>query len=264
MAYQKIVVNTNQSLQVLASDTNHIPNLPNVSVISGNSQAVISSTTTSSGAGAECIDTAGNFQGTTPPRPVLTTDLMFNTSNPANTTIIGITSQTVIELGANIFLVAAGGENYNIIRLNVLIDTSKDFSTLGVNAGDIVYNTTNNTQALVTFVNGGVLTLDANIFGSLPTHDDQYSIFLAGGKGGGSGGGSTVMQSADCCLLYVGSDVDPMTAASSYVNIRVLTCSNNDVTFTNFKVGEYLPIQIKQLFDSGTSTSALTSCLAIW
>jgi len=261
MAYQKIVVNTNQALQVLASDINHIPNLPNVSVVTGTSQAVIKSTTTGGG-GAECIDANGNFLGTTPPRPVLTTDLVFNLTTPGNTSITAITSGTIIELAANIFTQAAGGEDYNILRKFVLIDTSKDFSALGVNAGDIVYNTTANTQALVTLVSGSLLTLDTDIFGSATSFDDQYSIFLSGGKNAQP----TVMQSADCCLLYVGADTVPaaMGDATQYVNIRVLTCSNNDVTFTNFKVGEYLPIQIKQLFDTGTSTAALTSCLAIW
>mgnify|MGYP003117593279 CR=1 FL=1 len=265
MAYQKIVVNTNQALTVLASDTNHIPNLPQVSVITGVSQAVVSSATTSSGGGAECIDTTGNFTGTTPPRPVLTTaagtDRIFNVSNAGNANIIKV-DPTLLELTANIFAVVAGGENYHIIRSNVLIDIGKDFSALGVSAGDIVFNTTANTQALVTFVNGSVLTLDVDIFGSLITFDDTYRIFLAGGKGAQP----TVMLSSECCLLYVGTNTAPdaMSAATQYVNIRVLTSANNDVTFTNFKVGEYLPIQIKQLFDTGTSTSALTSCLAIW
>ena len=261
MAYQKIVVNTNQSLTVLASDTNHIPSLPNVSVVTGISQAVISSTTTGGGAGAECQDTTANFTGTTPPRPVLTTDLLFNTTNVGNTTITQVDT-SILETGAPIFLQAAGGENYIVLRSSVLIDTGKNFTTLGVSAGDIVFNTTASTQALVLFVNGSVLTLDTDIFGSSTTFDDNYKIFLAGGKGAQP----TVMQSADCCLLYVGTNTDPaaMTDATQYVNIRVLTCSNNDVTFTNFKVGEYLPIQIKQLFDTGTSPSARTSCLAIW
>ena len=261
MAYQKIVVNTNQSLTVLASDTNHIPNLPNVSVVTGVSQAVISSTTTGGGAGAECQDTTGNFTGTTPPRPVLTTDLIFNTTNVGNTTITQVDT-SILETGASIFFQAAGGENYIVLRSNVLIDTNKNFTTLGISAGDIVFNTTANTQALVTFINGSMLTLDTDIFGSSTSFDDNYKIFLAGGKGAQP----TVMQSADCCLLYVGTDTAPaaMTDATQYVNIRVLTCSNNDVTFTNFKVGEYLPIQIKQLFDTGTTASARTSCLAIW
>ena len=261
MAYQKIVVNTNQSLTVLASDTNHIPSLPNVSVVTGISQAVISSTTTGGGAGFECQDTTGNFTGTTPPRPVLTTDLIFNTTNVGNTTITKV-DPSVLETGVSIFLQAAGGENYIILRSNVLIDINKNFTTLGVSAGDIVFNTTASTQALVLFVNGSVLTLDTDIFGSSTSFDDNYKIFLAGGKNAQP----TVMQSADCCLLYVGTNTDPaaMTDATQYVNIRVLTCSNNDVTFTNFKVGEYLPIQIKQLFDTGTTASARTSCLAIW
>ena len=261
MAYQKIVVNTNQALQVLASDTNHIPNLPNVSVITGTSEAVITSTTTGGG-GSQCIDTAGNFEGNVLPRPVLTTDLIYNTTTPANTTINAVTSNDILTLAANIFTVPGGGENYRILRANVLVDTSKNFSTSGVNAGDIVFNTTANTQALVTLVSANMLTLDSDIFGSATSFDDTYSIFLAGGKNAQP----TIMQSADCCLLYVGTNTAPaaMTDATQYVNIRVLTSANNDVTFTNFKVGQYLPIQIKQLFLTGTTEIATTSCLAIW
>ena len=48
MAYQKIVVNTGMSAAVLASDTNHIPNLPNVSLITGTGDPVDSGTTISS------------------------------------------------------------------------------------------------------------------------------------------------------------------------------------------------------------------------
>ena len=143
----------------------------------------------------------------------------------------------------------------------VLIDTSKDFVALGVQGGDVVYNNTANTQAQVVLVNGSVLILDVDIFGTPTTFDDAYTIFLAGGKGS-----PTVMQSAECCLLYVGSNTAnaSMEDATQYVDVRVLTCGDNEVIFKNFKVGEYLPIQIKQLFSTGTSVSARSSCLAIW
>jgi len=259
MAYQKIVVNTGMSAAVLASDTNHIPNLPNVSLITGTGDPVDSGTTTTANTNT-LVDTGANFLATTAPFPVVAGDLVFNTTNTGNSTATTITA-TSIEMGANIFTQAAGGEDYLILRANTLIDTSRDFLSLGVSSGDIIYNTTNNTQAVVQFVNGSLLSLDTDIFGTLTTYNNAYIIYVAGGKGG-----ATVMQSADCCLLYVGTDTAnaAMGDATQYVDVRVLTCADNEVIFKNFKVGEYLPVQIKQLFETGTSVSARESCLAIW
>jgi len=259
MAYQKIVVNTGMSAAVLASDTNHIPNLPNVSLITGTGDPVDSGTSTTANTNT-LIDTGANFLATTAPFPVVAGDLVFNTTNTGNSTATTITA-TSIEMGANIFTQAAGGEDYVILRSNTLIDISQNFQSLGVSSGDIIYNTTNNTQAVVQFVNGSLLSLDTDIFGTLSTYTNAYTIYLAGGKGG-----ATVMQSADCCLLYVGTDTAnaSMGDATQYVDVRVLTCADNEVIFKNFKVGEYLPVQIKQLFSTGTSASARESCLAIW
>jgi hypothetical protein len=259
MAYQKIVVNTGMSAAVLASDTNHIPNLPNVSLITGTGDPVDSGATTTANTNF-LIDTGANFLATTVPFPVVAGDLVFNTTNTGNSTATNVTA-TSIEMGANIFTQAAGGEDYLILRANTLIDTSRDFLSLGVSSGDIIYNTTNNTQAVVQFVNGSLLSLDADIFGTLTTYNNAYIIYVAGGKGG-----ATVMQSADCCLLYVGTDTAnaAMGDATQYVDVRVLTCADNEVIFKNFKVGEYLPVQIKQLFSTGTSVTARESCLAIW
>ena len=135
--------------------------------------------------------------------------------------------------------------------------------------GDVVYNTTNSTQALVTEVAGSQLTLDADIFGSFATFNDTYTVFVSSSKGTGL----STMQSADCCLLYIGSssvikqDITAIAAGTNdprYVNIRVLTCSGDDVTFTNFLVGEYLPLQVRRIFATGTTEEARNNCLAIW
>lgn len=260
MAYQKIVVNTGMSAAVLASDTNHIPNLPNVSIVTGTGDPVDSGTTTAANTNT-LVDTGANFVATTAPFPVVAGDLVFNTTNTGNSTAVSATATSVV-MGANIFTQAAGGEDYVILRANTLIDTSRDFQALGVQGGDIVYNTATNTQAVVQFVNGSLLSLDTDIFGSLTSYNNAYIIYVAGG----SKGGATVMKSADCCLLYVGTDTanDAMGDATQYVDVRVLTCADNEVIFKNFKVGEYLPVQIKQLFETGTSVSARESCLAIW
>lgn len=70
-------------------------------------------------------------------------------------------------------------------------------------------------------------------------------------------------------LIYVGSltpILQDITAGAGtpdprYVNIRVLTVNNQDVTFNNFKVGEYLPVQCKRIFITGTTAGV--DCVAM-
>tara|TARA_R100001460_G_scaffold48775_4_gene86951 strand:- start:693 stop:1730 length:1038 start_codon:yes stop_codon:yes gene_type:complete len=67
----------------------------------------------------------------------------------------------------------ASGTN-TAIGANQLIDTSVNFSTLGVVAGDIVLNPSTGKSALVTVVAATILTLDTDIFPSFP---QNYSVF---------------------------------------------------------------------------------------
>ena len=36
------------------------------------------------------------------------------------------------------------------------------------------------------------------------------------------------------------------------------------VTFTNFPIGHYLPVQVLQLYSTGTDTPVQNNCIAIW
>ena len=150
---------------------------------------------------------------------------------------------------------------------NKLVDVGADFSTVSV--GDIVYNTTDNTIATVTEVETStILVISANIF----TSSENYIIFLGGPNGSKRSNGS------EGCLLYVANNVqifqdiqptDPVTPGIGtpdprYVNVRVKSVAGNDVVFKNFKVGNYLPIQITQLYATQSSNTILTNCLAIW
>jgi len=269
MAYQKIQVNTGLVAEVFASDTNHIPAAAQVQSLIGSSKQVTSGTTTTGGnSNLTDTDRTVSFTATVAPLPVQTTaaggDKAFNLTNPANATITDVAGDALV-LGSAIFNAAGGGEDYVIIRPNLLADSTKDFQALGVGKGDLVYNLNTNTQALVSSVDGSAITLDTDLFGTSSTYNDRYRIFL-GSLNSGAGSGPTIMRSADCCLLYVGTDTAnaSMGDATQYVDVRVLTCADNDVTFKNFKVGEYLPVLVKQLFSTGTSASARNSCLAIW
>ena len=117
MAYQKIVVNTGLSAGVLASDTNHIPNLPNVSIVTGTGDPVASGTTTSANTNT-LIDTSANFVSTTAPFPVVAGDLVYNLSNPGNSVAVSAVA-TSVTMNSNIFNAVAGGENYLILRYMV-------------------------------------------------------------------------------------------------------------------------------------------------
>tara|TARA_R100001530_G_scaffold40616_1_gene31183 strand:+ start:855 stop:1388 length:534 start_codon:yes stop_codon:yes gene_type:complete len=134
-----------------------------------------------------------------------------------------------------------------------LVDTSEDFSNVQV--GDIVYNTTDNTSATVVAVDSDtILEVSADIF----TSSEDYIIFLGGPNG------SARINSAEGCLLYVGSSDATMDIAKAYVDVKVKTTAGSIVTFSNFPVGEYLPVQVVQLYATGTDTAADNNCLAIW
>ena len=70
-------------------------------------------------------------------------------------------------------------------------------------------------------------------------------------------------------LIYVGSTIPILQDITSgagtpdprYVNVKVLTVNNQDITFHNFKVGEYLPVQCKRIFATGTTAGV--DCIAM-
>lgn len=134
-----------------------------------------------------------------------------------------------------------------------LVDVGADFSEVEI--GDIVYNTTDNTSATVVAIDSStILEVSADIF----TSPEAYTIFLGGPNG------SSRINSSDGCLLYVGSNDATMDVAKSYVDIKVQTTAGSDITFANFPVGNYLPIQILKLYTTGTDAASRNSCIAIW
>ena len=72
------------------------------------------------------------------------------------------------------------------------------------------------------------------------------------------------IDSSSGCLLYVGSNEGTMDVAKSYVDVKVKTVNGDDIVFSNFPVGEYLPVQITNLFSTGTDAAARFNSVAIW
>ena len=135
------------------------------------------------------------------------------------------------------------------VTTDKLVAVGSDFSNVVV--GDIVYNTTDNTVVTVTAI---ILSISADIF----TSSENFIVFQAGPQF------EHRIESSSGCVLYVGSSEATMDLAKSFVDVKVKTVSGDIVTFSNFPVGDYLPLQILQLYATGTDAAADNNCLAIW
>lgn len=127
---------------------------------------------------------------------------------------------------------AVSGTNTSTSASN-LVDSSKNFVTLQIPVGSIVYNNTDGSCATVTSVAATTLGLSANIFTATAK---SYSVFI---------------ENNTPCVLYIGG-------AGS---LRVLTEGGDDVVFIGVLAGSYLPIQVLKVFSTGTSA---TNIVAIW
>jgi hypothetical protein len=116
---------------------------------------------------------------------------------------------------------------------NMLKDATKDFITLGVKIGDIVYKNTNSDAAYVTSVSATQLGLSVDLYPI--TIGDEYAIY------------SNVNQEG--CVLYIGSSG----------NLHVLTAGGDDITFSGVPAG-FFPVQVKQVFADTTATKIV----ALW
>ena len=184
----------------------------------------ITSGTANANVVSELVDTTTDFLAATPPLPVVVGDTVISIVSGAATAAIAPITATGIALGADIF--PDGNETYAIVKASHLIVSGE--------------------------------TLADDLFGGSATFNDNYTIYLGGPNG------SSRINSAEGCLLYVGSSLSPMTLAGSYTTVKVKTVAGNDVTFNNFPVGNYLPIQILQLFLTGTDAVSRNNCVAIW
>lgn len=122
--------------------------------------------------------------------------------------------------------------------VNQLIDGTKNFVTLNIYPGNIVYNTATGTAATITAVSTTILTLNANIFAAFP---EAYTIYQSSPMAGGQNTG---------CVLYVGTGGD----------VEVTTAGNDKVTFVDVQNGSFLPVQVIKVWNTGTSADIL----ALW
>lgn len=118
---------------------------------------------------------------------------------------------------------------------NVFVDSTANFNSDKVSAGDIVYNTTTKQSAnVIGLISSTSIELDASIFIGA---GEGYKVF----KGGFNNG----------CVLYIGGTGD--------VNLK--TIAGDNVIFRNFQYGQFIPIQVIQVLESDTTA---TDIVALW
>jgi hypothetical protein len=115
---------------------------------------------------------------------------------------------------------------------NKLVQAGQNFTST-VRVSDIVYNTTDSTAATVTAVDSDTtLSLSENIMES----GEEYTIYRG---------------QPSACVLYVGNLGD----------VKVKTSDGDVVTFQNLSNGQFIPIQVSQVFETGTTATGL---IALW
>ena len=115
---------------------------------------------------------------------------------------------------------------------NKLVQTGQNFTST-VRVSDVVYNTTDSTAATVTAIDSDtVLSLSEDIMAS----GEAYVIYR--GEPG-------------ACVLYVGVGG----------NVKVKTSGGETVTFQNLNNGQFVPVQISQVFATDTTATGL---IALW
>ena len=127
--------------------------------------------------------------------------------------------------------------------VGILIDSAKNFSSSGVNplnvqVGDIVYNTTASSAAMVTKVyNATQLILSGGITMNIA---DNYTLYS----------GTNITGTVEPCVLYVGTGGD----------LEVVTAGGDTVYLIGVPSGTFLPIQVIRV----SAFSIASNIVALW
>jgi len=129
------------------------------------------------------------------------------------------------------------------IATNKLIDSTKNFSSSGVNplniqVGDTIYDLSNGSAGMVINVDSATqLTLNVNMIGGL----DFYTLYS----------GTNITGSVEPCVLYVGTGGD----------LEVTTAGGDTAYLISVPSGSFLPIQVIRV---GTATTTAQNIVALW
>ena len=156
----------------------------------------------------------------------------LNVTTSAYTQVTAVDSDKILSLSDDIF--GSLSDDYAVY--------TSGFFALGIYIGDIVWNSTSKSYALVTAVYSAQLALSSDIFNAA----DKFAVYS---------NTSLMNSNTDAFVVYVGG------GASSNIDIKVTTAAGNDIVFSGFPKGGFLPVQCLRVWTTGT---AATNVVALW
>lgn len=128
--------------------------------------------------------------------------------------------------------VLTGTANFSVA--GILTDVGTTFLSSGISGDAIVYNTS------------------SAIAYDVASVTDDLNLALTPASAGGTADDYVIYNAPSAgCVLYVGVTGD----------VKVKTTAGNDVVFTGVPAGSFIPVQVKQVFATGTTA---TNIVALW
>ena len=115
-----------------------------------------------------------------------------------------------------------------------------------VSVGDLILNVNDNTLTACTDVDQTYLTFGSNAF---PDKGDVYKAY---------GNTSQLNSNTTAFVVYVGA---ASGVSATWAEVKVTTAAGNDITFSHFPTGTFLPVQCVRVWSTGTTA---TNLVALW
>tara|TARA_R110000796_G_scaffold3472_8_gene13565 strand:+ start:2314 stop:3051 length:738 start_codon:yes stop_codon:yes gene_type:complete len=186
------------------------------------------------GAPSKVIDTSANFLSS--PAVQVGDTVTTTTGAFAYAYVTAVDSATELSLSADI--VGTTADNYSIHQ-------GPGFAGM-VSVGDLILNVNDNTLTACTDVDQTYLTFGSNAF---PDKGDVYKAY---------GNTSQLNSNTTAFVVYVGA---ASGVSATWAEVKVTTAAGNDITFSHFPTGTFLPVQCVRVWSTGTTA---TNLVALW
>ena len=186
------------------------------------------------GTSSQVVDTSANFLSS--PAVQVGDTVTTTTGSFAVAYVTAVDSATELTIDTNI--VGTTLDNYSIHQ-------GPGFAGM-VSIGDLILNVTNNTVTACTAVDQTYLTFASAAF---PLKGDVYKAY---------GNASQLNSNTTAFVVYVGAAAG---TSATWAEVKVTTAAGNDITFSHFPTGTFLPVQCVRVWSSGTNA---TNLIALW
>lgn len=244
MAYQKL--QPSEAGEIIVSNTINVisptqtPSVEGTNAVSVTNQlhdfnvAPVGRTgTISTGTPSKVVDDTANFLSS----PAV------QVGDTVTTTTGGFAYAYVVSVGATELTISADivgttADNYSILQ-------GPGFKGM-VSADDLILNVTDNTLTACTGVFQTYLTFGSNVF---TAKTDVYKAY---------GNVSQLNSNTTPFVVYVGAAAG---TTATWAEVKVTTAAGNDITFSHFPTGTFLPVQCVRVWSTGTNA---TNLVALW